>query len=236
MTKEINVNIDGTTNPIVTILEGKALTPRERKRIEISGTITAPADYAEIRKLNHETDHVEFCRNKMSIELYIEDANELGDTIVGQLAMNPELAAFNINKDNPLDPKKMATFLKMNKLWFSDKSKHFAIIDGLTNFQAKINTEIEKESNSRGDKRDVIVKKITTEIPTLFALELPIYVGQPSKKFNVEISIDHSDAGIKCWLESTELHEIATQTRDEIIDGVIARIKAVAEIPVIETN
>lgn len=235
MTKEINVITDGA-NPVVTILEGKALTPRERKTIEISGTITAPADYAEIRKLNHETDHVQFCRSEMSIELHIQDANELGDTIVGQLALNPELAAFNINKENPLDPKRMATFLKMNKLWFSDKNKHFEIVGGLTNFQAKIQTEIAKESDTRGNKLESIGKKIETEIPLSFVLDMPIYVGQPSKKFNVEISIDYTDAGVKCWLESTELHEIATETRDEIINDVIARIKAVAEIPVIETN
>jgi hypothetical protein len=234
METKVNVEVKND-NPIITILEGNALTPRERKPINISGAINSPKEYARVNGIDRLNDYIEYSRKNMTIILRKNASNELGDTITGTLKINPDLANFKINENCKKSPKEYASFLKMNKIFFSDREEHMKIVSGLMNFQAKINTEIEKESDNRGNKKDVVLKKITTEIPTEFYLQIPIFVGQESKKFKVEIGIDYSDGnGIHCWLESEEMNNIIIEERDLILDSEIKAIMELGDCPIIE--
>jgi len=119
-------------------------------------------------------------------------------------------------------------------VFFQDKGKNLSIVNALNSFQATIQTELNKEQDTRGNKKELIEKKVISNIPTEFNLNLPIFVGQKAKTFNVEICFDATDTGVKCWLESADLQELILETRDEIIDSEITLIGNICTMPIIE--
>lgn len=230
---ENKINVSAGTQ-VLTILEGKALTPKEKKRVVINGSISAPKIYLSKRKPNESTDHILFSRDKMKIEFVQSENDELGSNVIGSLELNSDLKNFAINGTSSLGTKEMASLLKRNRLFFDDKSKNFSVVASLNSFQATIQTEMAKEQDSKGNKRELIEKKVISNIPTDFNLSMPIFIGQTSKTFNVEICFDATDTGVKCWLESADLQELILQNRDEIINAELAEIKAICELPIIE--
>lgn len=231
--EKLNITVEGDGKTI-TILEGKALTPREPKKVSISGSITAPKNYVQIRKANAGTDHLIFSRSKMFITFNSEETKELGTTITGKLLFNPDLEKFGINKQATLMPKELASLLKLNRTFFADKEINSVIVTALNNFTATITTELEKTQDTRGNSKQLAEKKVISNTPKNFTLALPIFVGQPTMKFEVEVCIDTTDAGVKCWLESPELNDLILKNRDSIIDAEVLAIKTICELPIIE--
>ena len=232
MENKIVVSDDTKT---LTIFEGTALTPKEKEKVKISGSISAPRVYLEKRSPNEATDYILFSREKMTIVFRQHENDQLGSHIIGTLLINPDLKKFNVNSDsNTLGTKEMASLLKRNRLFFTDKDRNFSVVAALNSFQATISTELAKEQDTKGNKRELIEKKVISNIPTDFNLTLPIFVGQKAKTFNVEICFDATDSGVKCWLESADLQELILQNRDEIIDEEIEKIQEICLLPIIE--
>jgi len=232
MEKQINV---AAGTEILTIFEGTALTPKEKAKVKISGSISAPRLYLEKRKPNESTDHVLYNRESMTIKFVQHENDQLGSEVIGSLKTNPDLKKFNVNSDKEtLGTKEMASLLKRNRVFFQDKGKNLSIVNALNSFQATIQTELNKEQDTRGNKKELIEKKVISNIPTEFNLNLPIFVGQKAKTFNVEICFDATDTGVKCWLESADLQELILETRDEIIDSEITLIGNICTMPIIE--
>jgi hypothetical protein len=231
--ENLNIHTDGE-NQIITVLEGTALTPREPKKVSIDGSITAPATYVGIRSADAQKDHVVFSRSKMFIRYTKNETDELGATVNGRLLFNPDLEEFGINKQKTLMPKEMASKLKLSRTFFPDKEINATIVTALNAFTATITTELEKIQDTRGNSKQLVEKKVISNTPTNFDLSLPIFVGQRPMKFAVEICIDTTDTGVKCWLESPELNDLILQNRDAIIDGELEKIKQVCGLPIIE--
>lgn len=218
----------------LTIMQGKALTPREPVKVVINGSISSPRIYIETRKADKTKDHLIFSRSKMFIKYFKDELDSLGAEVSGTLSLNPELEEFGINTGKKRAPKELASFLKLKRTFFLDKEKNALIISALNNFQATITTELEKAQDTRGNSKQLVEKKVISNTPTEFVLQMPIFVGQETKKFSVEICIDTTDSGVSCWLESAELNDLIILNRDQIIDSEIAAIQKVEALAVIE--
>lgn len=220
--ENFNFNFSEAGNEIV-IRHGDALPPIPKVKTVIKGVLSAPGNYFEKRKRCPEKSIVMFSREDMRIK-FLEDSDDyLAAEIDGSLSMNSDLKDIGINASTTYSTKQLASLLKMNRIHFVDKDLNAEIVSKLNNFQATINTEIEKSQDNRGNSKGLIDKKIISNMPTSFSLNMPIFKGGERFSFFVEICFDSSDSSVKCWLESPELIDLFITQRDAMIDEQLKR-------------
>jgi hypothetical protein len=222
----------------VTVRNGQALPLREPVVLNVCANIQAPANWIEKRPVNPLLDNLVFSRSEMTIQYTKDENSYYGTKITGKLLINNDLKQFGILMENEKAVSKytteeLASFLKANRYFFSDKNEAGKIISALNQFKAKLNTELEKTQDSRGNSKSLVEKVVDTNVPTEFTLEMPVFIGFEKKKFIVEICISTTDRSVTVWLESPELIEIIIEERDRIIDEEVSKFKLTG-IPIIE--
>jgi len=107
--------------------------------------------------------------------------------------------------------------LRFNRQLFSDPDKHAQVLTAYQTFSAKAYLDLQSEmADQKGNRSASFTKKVESNIPSDFVMTAPIYKGQPSESFRVEIWLEVTEGGAKFWLESVELAELLTKRRDEI--------------------
>lgn len=144
----------------IVIREGKAMEIHEPVKVGISGTLDAPARWLETRMrlglVNQGTNHVLVDREDLSIKLQCNENNHYGSVIVGSLDVSPEFKKFGINGGEYITNFEMAELFKMNRTCFENKQTAMKLVTELQNFKAKVDKDIEKMDNNRGDRRLLI--------------------------------------------------------------------------------
>lgn len=221
----------------IIIREGKAVEVHEPVKVVISGTIDAPARWLETRMrlwlVNQGTYHVLVDRENLNITLKCNENNHYGSKISGSLMVSPEFKRFGINEGEYITNFEMAELFKMNRSFFETKVIAMKLVTELQNFRAKVDKEIEKSDNNRGDKRLLINQAVQSNLPEAFNLHIPIFKGTPKQTINVEVYINPSD--FSCTLVSAEANDLLEEMRDREMDSVLERISAVCpDIVIIE--
>jgi hypothetical protein len=194
----------------IIIREGAAAPIRERVSYNVSAAIGSPREFAEVRGVNKETDIVEYSYSGMSIVLK-KDVNDYNkcDTISGKLLQNPDLAAFGINTEKVFTITDFQKFIRLRRFLFSEPDQWDTILRQLSAFKAKISTQIEDTKDQRGNVQKGMSRSLSAEIEMSFVLNLPVFVGQPAKKFRVDIGLDVTDASsVLVYLSSADLSEL----------------------------
>lgn len=223
-TQNSNYHFEISAPGEVIIRHGEAPEVHNHERLGITGTITAPGKWLEIRKSNAQTDHVLFDRDKCFIRYIYNERFPEGGEIFGVLSMFSDLQAMNINSKATFTLKNLATLLKFSRIYFPDKEQHAAVISKLMNFTASVSTQLEQSSDLRGNAKNLRDKKVETNVPVEFKLNIPLYVGEGPKTFMVEVCFDTTDGGgTTVWLESVELAELLISERDRIMDAELAK-------------
>lgn len=223
---ENNIQVE-SKDGVLTILEGTALTPREKKQRAIGGTIDAPSRYFQHRKdlVDLDKAFVTVNRECMCIDLFLEQNSELGDQINGSLEVLSELKELGINQDKMYSLQDLANKLKFMRYCFDDKGKNIEIVSLLKNFKGKVHKNMEQAQDGRGNMTDYIVKTVESNIPLQFTITLPIFKGGEKASFLVEIGVAERNNGISVWLESVELHDLIKEFTDKCIDDEIKKLK-----------
>jgi hypothetical protein len=235
--EQLNITVtDGVK--ALEVRQGQALPLKEPEKVNIAGNIQAPSNWIEVRKPNPQTDHVIFSRSEMSIIYTANESNHYATKIMGKLTLNKDLQNFGIliSEDKSADKyttEDLASFLKLNRYFFADRTEAAKIITALNQFKAKLNTEIEKNQDQRGNSKNLVEKVVESNVPTEFTLSMPVFIGYPKMNFKVEICISTTDRSVTVWLESPELMEIIISERDRIINEEIEKFTKVG-LPVIE--
>lgn len=221
----------------IIIREGKAVEVHEPVKVVISGTIDAPARWLEtlmrLGLVNQGTYHVLVDRENLNITLKCNENNHYGSKISGSLMVSPEFKRFGINEGEYITNFEMAELFKMNRSFFETKAIAMKLVTELQNFRAKVDKEIEKSDNNRGDKRLLINQAVQSNLPEAFNLHIPIFKGTPKQTINVEVYINPSD--FSCTLVSAEANDLLEEMRDREMDSVLERISAVCpDIVIIE--
>lgn len=229
-------NIPAGVGEIV-IREGKAMEIHQPVKVGISGTLDAPARWLETRMrlglVNQGANHVLVDREHLTITLQCNENNHYGSIISGSLIVSPEFKRFGINEGEYITNFDMAELFKMNRSHFETKAVAMKLVTELQNFRAKVDKEIEKSDNNRGDKRLLINQVVQSNLPEAFNLRIPIFKGTPKQTVNVEVYINPSD--FSCTLVSADANDLLEEMRDREMDAVIDRIHAVCpDIVIIE--
>lgn len=229
---EIAKNIAETLSESVTPLngsiifrEGQALPLHEPEKVELLGTIDAPARWLEKRAdtINQKECYVEVNREKMIISLRTDESSYYGTAVYGKLELSPEYNKFGINGGEYITNFEMAELFKMNRAYFENRSVAMKLVTDLQNFKAKVDKEIENSDNKRGDRRILVNQVVQSNLPEAFNLIIPVFKGCEKQTVQVEVYVNPND--FTCTLVSAQSNELIIETRDTIIDEVLERIR-----------
>lgn len=224
MENVINVT---TTEKEIVIREGVALTLKEPESIKFSGVLHAPGNYLEKRKdlLTNTSCHLIANYNEGFLIFVTDEKNPYRDHVGGKLKRSAVLESFSINGNKFYGDKELAKFLKSQAFYFVDEGSLKKLILSLMNFSATITTIIEKNSDARGNVKNLLEKKVSSDIAEFITVKMPIFDGYPSLEFPIYIGAEATDSGVKFFLESPELLKLEMEQKKALMDAEIKKFK-----------
>lgn len=216
--ENLTLKVEGNTSEI-TILEGHALPKKEPVKINISGDIRTVSTFVKGRKdvgdniagyqfINKGRAIVEVDKQARTITLFLDPTDAYGGVVKAKMELNPDLVEFCINAKKTFKQKELVELLKFSGLAFDDTDKHSMLLNAYRAFNAKAYIDMASDSDNRGNKSSSFSKKVETNLPADFVLNIPIFKGQDRKRFSVEICLEVTDGGCNFWFESVELKEL----------------------------
>ena len=194
--KKVVVNLpQGTTKAEITVREGAAyrvLDPKPPRKNRPSGVIGAPVEFLEKRlseadQIDPKRCHVLVDREKVCITLVTNENDEYTTgRVVGRLSQHPKFSEFGINAGKGWEPNELGQFFKMNRAFFPDKTANMKLVTELKNFEATVNSKVEKQKSEKGDFKDNYSGVVMSNLPEAFTLQIPIFKGMPAETIEVE--------------------------------------------------
>lgn len=222
--QQLNLKIDPIEGNMLTVLEGKTLEQKPPEKIVIAGDIKTVNNFLAIRKKDGtglqqiDTAKAVVFVDKKALRIFLEldPENHYGAVISGTLQKSDELIPFFINQNKTFTKEELVKLLKFNKLFFDDASKHAELLLAFQKVSSTVSINAKESSDDRGNKERAFVKEVTSNAPTEFILNIPIFKGFPAVRFRVEICLDVTEGSVRLWFESVELHEIMESQVDLI--------------------
>lgn len=224
--ENLTLKVESVSGNEIIIREGNALPQREPVKINISGDIKTVSSFIWKRKsatnpgfqyIDPNLAVVEVDKQKRTIILMLDPANPLGAVITAKMELNPDLVDFCINAKKTFKQKELVDLLKFSGLAFDNAEKHQMLLRSYQAFNAKAYIDMASDSDNRGNKSSSFNKKVETNLPVDFVLNIPIFKGQDRKRFSVEICLEVTDGGCNFWFESVELKELIEIESERIL-------------------
>lgn len=213
-TENLHINFEGVPDGAI-IRFGEAAAPINPKSYSVTGNISAVFDYLRVKDVDPKKAVIRFDTSKNEIVLVTEEYNPICTTVTAQLKENPLFSKLGINSDNTsYTPDELAKALNMNQFYFpqTETQNLTSIINNLRNFSAKVEGEISKNDDLRGNKGINIQKRIATEsIPRRLTIRAPIFIGGDETHFQVDLLVESLDTKVVIALQSPELEQIKTE-------------------------
>lgn len=220
---------------LLIIREDDPLKVYEEVSTKISGVLNSPLMWLQKRVSKHDplSSHIIVDRDKMSIQLITEERDHFSNSITGKLEYHPAFLKFGINSGQYITTHEMADKIKMNRSFFESKSDAMSLVSILKNFKAKIDSEIERKNDNRGNVKALVQQTVSSNLPESFKMIMPIFKGEKPMNIEVEVYIEADE--FKCTLISPEANEEMERLRDSAINLVLNEIKLVSpEIVIVE--
>lgn len=222
--KDLNIELKTVNGNTLTVLQGEALKLQPPRIIDLSGDIKTVSSFLSIRNTNgtglQQIDKskavIVVDKKALTIQLLIDPESYYGASITGTLEKSEELKPFSINQNQTFTKEQLVKLIKFNKIFFDDAAKHAEMLIAFQKVSSTVNIKSNDSSDERGNKERNFVKEVTTNAPTEFILNIPVFKGFPPYRFRVEVCLDVTEGSARFWFESVELHEIM-QTKIEQI-------------------
>ena len=223
--ENLHLKVEGPAESF-TLLQGKALEQKAPVKIVISGDIKTVSNFLSVRKdsgtglqtIDKSKAVLIVDKKALSIQLNLDPENVYGAEITANLEESDEVKPFFINKNKTFTKEELVKLIKFNKLFFADADKHAAMLLAFQKVSSTVNIQANDSSDIRGNKERGFIKEVTTNAPTEFILNIPIFKGFPAIRFRVEVGVDVTEGSARFWFESTELHELVQSQIDEIFN------------------
>jgi hypothetical protein len=210
--------------------EGKAPDVVLPKALIISGDIRSVGNFVAHRQIpgSHQSIDGELTIVTADLDngtIFLQtDPNSIyGTEVKGTLLESYELKPFGINGSKKFSQKELVKLFKQNRNFFPNQEQHADLVLQYIKVEFKTSTSGHATEDYRGNKSKAFDKKVETNLPVFFILKLPIYRGEDSKSFRVEICLEVTDADAIFWLESVELHEIQQIEKEVIFKRELGR-------------
>lgn len=196
------------------------------KPVTMAGTIKAPGNFIEKRKDQDEElrSNVTFSyRNRVIMLETLENWKEFGYNIKGELIVNPEIKYFGINENRMFTVKEMVKHIRMRKFLFESEQQHQRVLEALQNFTAKVDTEIKKINDQRGNIEDVYKTTLKSNAELAFSLKMRVFIGEEEKIIRIEVACEADNSAVRFWFESPDLIILLEADTKAIIDAELKR-------------
>ena len=229
--KELKVTVEEGVKTLE-IRTGNALPLHELHSLTLIGSLRAPGDFLAVRKDQFPIDesHVLVNEDEGRINLISKDREDIGKIeIIGSVTAHPDFLRLGVNDvDVVRTPKELATFIKMNRTMFESKAKAMELVALLMNFKATIDKEIEDSSDNRANFTKKMHQAVESNLPDVFKVTTPLFIGEKAITFIVEIVIDPDD--LSCMLLSPDAKDIFIKEKQVMINEQLVRFYSYAII------
>jgi len=207
---------------------GEAEDVKHEKSISITGVLDAPAQFLKGKTIDPFKSHLRIYQQEGKLELYIQDTDpNTNHVITGQLKKNQNLSEFQINSlTHRWSVPDFLRFVKQNRFFFSNKEQHSKLITNMQSWNAKIETVLAQSNDQKGNSNFQIEQKVRAVDGFIdrFELNIPIYQGDVSLKFTVEIGLEPKNTAVLIYLFSDELFELEITQRATLINAALAEM------------
>lgn len=213
----------------ITILEGKAPEQHNNQPVIISGTISAPSKFIEGRKndFSESKRHCLISKTEGLIHLILNEQSISDKYIIqGEIKKGKKFLGLGINDDKVLySPEELANKLKLLRSMFVSNMEHASICATLRNLKAKVNAEIDKADDRKGNVTKNFKQTVDSNMPDAIKLNLPLLEGEDPIEIEVNVILEAHGSDIKCSLESIDAAELIETQFAERVNQEIEKIK-----------
>lgn len=205
---------------------GEAEEVKHEKSIVINGVIDAPSQFLKGKGIVSDKCHLRIFQQEGKLELYIQDTDpNTNHVITGALKKNTNLSDFQINSlTHRWNVPDFLRFVKQNRIFFANKEQHSKLISNMQAWNAKIETVLVQANDQKGNSNFQIEQKVRAVDGFIdkFELNIPIYQGDVSLKFTVEIGLDPKNTTVQIYLFSDELFELEITQRNLLMKTALS--------------
>lgn len=211
------------------VLKGKAPEQFNNQPITIVGTISAPARFIEGRRedFKNTNKHCLVSKTDGLIRLVLNEQSVADKYIVqGQIEISKKFKSLGINLDNVhYSPEELANKLKLLRSMFVSNMEHASICATLRNLKAKVNADIDKADDRKGNVTKNFKQTVESNMPDAIKLKLPLLEGEDPIEIEVNVILEAHGSDIKCSLESIDASELIETQFAERVNQEIEKIK-----------
>lgn len=231
---DFSIHLPEGTKELV-IRKGDALPLANPRSVSIDGTISAPGKFITERNadFNKNKSHCLVSREGKVIVLHLDESNPFDSySITGRIKLGNKFTSLAINNsEGGYSPEALSKKLKLLRSIFPDNGEHAKIVASLKNLKAKVNQEINKDNDGKGNVKVDFTQTVESNMPDKFTLNLPLLEGEKSVKFDVNVILEATSShDIQCFLESVDAAEMIEKEVDKRIDEEIKIIEPFAVV------
>lgn len=209
--------------------EGKAPEIHNNSPVVLTGNIDAPSRFIKGRKDDFEKSarHCMVSKTDGTISLVINEQSVIDKyTVSGKIEISKKFKALAINAEKKYEPLELANKLKLLRSIFKSNLEHASICATLRNLKVKINAEIEKLDDRKGNTNDSIRTAVESNMPEAITFNLPLLEGEDPVEFQVNVILEvGGNNGIICYLESVDAAEMIEEQFKQRVEQEIEKIK-----------
>ncbi len=214
----IVININGNIDSVTNWLKQRVMQIPENSDAPEEVVAAIASEPVSDHMIDQKEAHVIINRDKMSIELILNEINPLlKGKVSGCLESHPDFIKWKINTGQEWSNRSMSEFVKMNRSSFTDKGEAMKLSAELQSLKVKVDKEVEASNDNRANIRSLMAQKvIEMNIPETFMLNLPIFKGGKKVEFEVEIYVNPGTFDIS--LISPDVNDVVAGTKETVID------------------
>lgn len=218
---------NGVTNLV--ILEGKAPEQHNPQTVNIKGNIDAPSRFLEgkISEFEGSKAHCMVSKTDGVIILILNEQSVVDRyTVIGQISVSKKFNSLGINNDKMLySPEELANKLKLLRSMFVSNMEHASICNTLRNLKAKVNADIDKADDRKGNVTQNFKQTVESNMPDAIKLKLPLLEGEDPIEIEVNVILEAHGSDIKCSLESIDAAELIESQFEQRVNQEVEKIK-----------
>lgn len=214
----------------VVVLEGYAPEQHNDQPVRISGIISAPSAFIQGRQDDFKDSkrHCMVSKTEGVITLILNEQSVTDKyTIVGKIEIAKKFTGLGINQDRIVySPEELANKLKLLRSMFVSNMEHASICATLRNLKAKVNADIEKSNDRKGNVTENFRVALESNMPDSIKLKLPLLEGEEPIQIEVNVILELDGSSlIRCTLESVDAAELIETQFAERVNQEIEKIK-----------
>lgn len=230
-TEKVNITVSGDKeNPTVTILKGEYKHPEEKhklKSLAIAGSISTVSHFLETKKelITKNKVLIIVDTEKGIVSAQTDFDNSLGHKVQGQINDNQDILDLGINQEKSYGLKQLISALKFKKTKFAREEEFTKLINDLMSFNMKVDLEINKQNDQKGQINDSFVQNLKSNLKLDFLMNVPVFKDGEKKQFKVEILIELKDTRTTAFfMESYELNDLQILERERLLNEELDKL------------